>query len=112
MADTLADTGYRWRDKDPILDLVNACIHTSGLSHKQISEHSRVSMGTLKAWDVGKVRKPQAATVRAVLEAVGYSLVILRNADQHVSFVSNPRTGRKARPYFREVASRRVGNAA
>lgn len=98
--DTKANTGYRWRDKDPILDLVNHLIDESHMSLQGISNKCGVSYSTLRNWQVGKTKKPQAVTVKFVLEAIGYSLAVKRNIDNKIALVPmNPRTGDRAVPF-------------
>jgi len=84
--DTKADTGYRWRDRDPILDLVNHLVQQSPMTYTQISVSCGVSQSTLRNWDRGKTKRPQAVTVKFVLRAIGYELAVRRMADNmHVA---------------------------
>ncbi len=99
--DNAANTGYRWRDRDPILDLVNSLIEESNMSRLQIAVKCGVSISTLRNWDIGKTKRPQAVTVKFVLEAMGYSLAVQRNRDRSTILVPmNPRTGRPVAPRF------------
>ena len=61
-------------DKDPIIDEIRTIVQDSGSTYKQIHEDSGVSANTLSAWFSGDTRKPQAATINAVLRALGYKL--------------------------------------
>ena len=93
--DTQQNTGYRWRDKDPILDLVNSLIDESGHSRKWIADQSGISVGTLRNWHRGKTKKPQAVTVKYVLDAIGFSLAVKEHRGSRMLLVPlNPRTGR------------------
>lgn len=74
----IAYTTYLFRDKDPIIDQTRTVVADSGLSYKAVSKRSRVSRGTLSAWFKGKTRRPQNATVEAVLRACGKTRVIVR----------------------------------
>jgi DNA-binding phage protein len=66
---------YNFQDKDPIIDELRTVVgHTT---YKQIEEDSGVTSQTLRAWFGGKTRRPQAATVNAVLRALGYKLGIV-----------------------------------
>jgi len=58
-------TGARLRD---------ALVQQHGTSYKDIHEHSGVSPGTLTAWFAGATRKPQAATINAVVRSMGWKL--------------------------------------
>lgn len=74
--DTKANSGYRWRDKDPILYLINALIAERGMSDWDVAAYSGVSYSTIRNWSMGKTRKPQMVTVKFVLRALGYELAI------------------------------------
>ena len=65
---------YGFIDKDPIIDEVRTIVADSGMTYKQIHEASGVSIGTLVSWFGGKAKRPQAATVNAVLRTMGYKL--------------------------------------
>ena len=47
--DFKADTGYRWREKDEVLDLINSLIDKSGESRRLIANRSFISYRTLQA---------------------------------------------------------------
>lgn len=65
---------YSFTDKDPIIDEIRTMVGDSGASYLWIEEHSGVTRVTLRAWFMGKTRKPQAATINAVARALGYKL--------------------------------------
>jgi hypothetical protein len=65
---------YSFTDKDPIIDEVRTIYQDSGVNYAWIHEHSSVTPATLSAWFSGKTRKPQAATINAVLRCLGYKL--------------------------------------
>lgn len=67
---------YNFVDKDPIIDQVRTVIADSQMTYKAISEASSVTPMTIRNWLDGQTRKPQAATVNAVLRACGYKLSI------------------------------------
>jgi len=67
------DRGYRWKDQDPVLTLINRVITNSGWSLKTIEEKSGIKASTLRKWQLGNVRRPQNFTVEAVLSALGYT---------------------------------------
>jgi hypothetical protein len=69
---------YSFVDKDPIIDEVRTIVGDSGASYKWIEEMSGVTTATLYAWFGGKTKKPQAATINAVLRALGYKLAPVR----------------------------------
>lgn len=65
-------TGYRFIEKDPVVDEVREAIRKSGMSLKWISDTSGVSPGTLSKWDKGSTKRPQNLTVTFVMNALGY----------------------------------------
>jgi predicted transcriptional regulator len=69
---------YSFIDKDPIIDEIRTKIQESGATYKWISEGSSVSTQTIRKWLDGETKKPQAATINAVLRAIGYKLEIVR----------------------------------
>lgn len=93
-----SSTGYRWRDKDAILDVINDIIDRGSLSPKTIAERSGVSYSTIHAWMFGKTRKPQAMTARHVLQACGYDLAVQRQTDKKITLIPiNPRTNERVK---------------
>lgn len=68
---------YNFVEKDPIIDEIRTVYQDSGANYRWISEHSGVASGTLNNWFSGETKRPQAATVNAVLRALGYKLGIV-----------------------------------
>lgn len=69
---------YSFRERDPICYRTTAIVRASGLSHKQISDISGVATNTLWQWEYGKTKRPQFATIMAVLRACGHDLEITK----------------------------------
>jgi DNA-binding phage protein len=65
-------TSYNFVDKDPIIDKMRSMVKREGLKYGKISELSGVSATTMHNWFEGKTRRPQYATVMAVVHALGY----------------------------------------
>jgi hypothetical protein len=65
---------YNFVDKDPIIDEIRTIYENSGANYQWIHENSGVSTTTLTNWFGGKTRRPQAATINAVLRSLGYKL--------------------------------------
>ena len=65
---------YSFTDKDPIIDEIRTIYQDSGVNYAWIHQYSGVTPTTLSAWFSGKTRKPQAATINAVLRSLGYKL--------------------------------------
>jgi hypothetical protein len=68
---------YNFVDKDPIIDEIRTVYQDSGVNYKWIEENSGVTTQTISAWFSGKTRKPQAATINAVLRSMGFKLGIV-----------------------------------
>jgi hypothetical protein len=74
------DRGYRWTDRDPVLDEITRLITDSGLDIDEIIERVldasgnsvHLSYSTISNWLSGKTRKPQNFTVTWVATALGY----------------------------------------
>jgi len=69
-------------DKDPIIDEIRTVYQQSGVNYRWIEENSGVTAATLSAWFNGKTKKPQAATINAVLRSLGYKLGIVEFGKQ------------------------------
>jgi transcriptional regulator with XRE-family HTH domain len=63
---------YSFVDKDPAIDIVRTAIKDSGLTYYEVAELSGVSTGTLVGWFHGATRRPQHATIMAVMQGMGY----------------------------------------
>ena len=76
-------TGFTYKsynfgaDKDPIIDEVRTVFQDSGWTYKRVEDESGVTAVTLRNWFEGKTRRPQAATVNAVLRSMGFKLGIV-----------------------------------
>jgi hypothetical protein len=66
-------TTYTWgaQDHDPVLDLVDTAMETADLSVTKASAKTRVATSTIHNWKLRKTKRPQLATVAAVLVAAG-----------------------------------------
>lgn len=67
---------YNFIDKDPVIDIVRGIVEESGLSYDKVSGESDVSTTTLRGWFDGQTKRPQYATVAAVLGGLGYELLV------------------------------------
>jgi len=67
---------YNFRDKDPIIDRLRTLIRDQQVSYSDIEKDSGVSAQTLWHWFSGETRRPQFATVMAVVRALGYDLQV------------------------------------
>ena len=68
---------YSFTEKDPIIDEVRTVFQDAGVTKQWVEENSGVTAQTLHAWFDGKTRKPQAATINAVLRALGHKLGVV-----------------------------------
>lgn len=80
---------YSFRDKDPVIDELRTIIDlgnrtkgrlgkADGAKLREISTDSTVSIACLHAWFYGKTRRPQHATIKAIVHAIGgkYEIVM------------------------------------
>lgn len=80
LAHVKRDRGYRWTDRDPVLDEITRLITDSGLGIGELIERVlnasnnqvHLSYATISNWLSGKTRKPQNFTVTWVAAALGY----------------------------------------
>lgn len=79
---------YRFKDHDPIIDIVRTClqiyasIHTHGKMSRavrQVSRSSGVSMSCIQNWLSGVTSMPRFCTVVAVVHATGREVKV----DEH-----------------------------
>lgn len=68
---------YSFVDKDPIIDRVRTAVNDSGESITAIHNKSGVSTACMHNWFKGRTRRPQFATVNAVLRAVDKELRVV-----------------------------------
>lgn len=80
---------YLFRDKDPVIDQVRTAIEDSGVKWAFIEHKSGVTTQTLHNWFSGPTKRPQHATVRAVLRAIGYDFALVKTAAVVESIESN-----------------------
>lgn len=72
---------YNFVDKDPIIDEIRTIFQSSGANYAWVHEHSGVATGTITNWFDGSTKRPQAATINAVLRALGYKLGVVQFED-------------------------------
>jgi predicted transcriptional regulator len=98
---------YSFIDKDPMIDQVRTVVQESLMTYKAISDASGVSAVTIRNWLDGATKKPQAATVNAVLRTCGHKLAIRPIAEsdmvastitmRHVVQIAKYRNAKKAK---------------
>lgn len=67
---------YNFVDKDPIIDKMRSAVN--GHKYSEISDKSGVSVTTLHNWFKGNTRRPQYATVVAVMRSLGFKEQFVR----------------------------------
>jgi transcriptional regulator with XRE-family HTH domain len=67
---------YNFTDKDPIIDYLRTVINDSHITLKKIGDESGVNPTTISNWLYGKTKRPQAASINAVLRVLGHKLNI------------------------------------
>jgi len=68
---------YNFIDKDPMIDEIRTIVERSGATYKWINATSGVNVNTLSKWFDGSTRRPQAATMNAVLRSLGFKLGVV-----------------------------------
>ena len=79
MAKGFTYKSYNFIDKDPMIDEIRTIVERSGASYKWVHDNSSVAVTTMTQWFDGKTRRPQAATMNAVLRALGYKLGVVED---------------------------------
>jgi DNA-binding phage protein len=69
---------YNFVDKDPIIDRMRTMVQREGIKYSEIHARSGVTPSTMHNWFDGKTRRPQFATVMAVVHALGYKVVYVK----------------------------------
>jgi DNA-binding phage protein len=69
---------YNFKDKDPIIDRLRTIIQDEGTAYTDIAADSGVTANTLYNWFSGPTKRPQYATVMAVVHALGYEATIAK----------------------------------
>lgn len=72
---------YNFVDHDPMIDEIRSIVNKSNASYKWIHGESNVSVTTMTKWFDGSTRRPQAATMNAVLRSLGYKLGVVANGE-------------------------------
>ena len=72
---------YSFVDKDPVIDIVRTIIEDADMSYDEVSGESDVSTTTLRGWFDGKTKRPQYATVAAVLGGLGFVLKVHKQGE-------------------------------
>lgn len=73
---------YSFVDKDPIIDRVRTIIADEGVSYTDVHVLSDVAVSTLYNWFEGKTKRPSHCTVAAVVNSLGYELVLNKKRGQ------------------------------
>jgi transcriptional regulator with XRE-family HTH domain len=78
---------YNFVNKDPVIDEIRTIYQASGVNYKWIEDNSGVTSTTLSAWFSGKTKRPQSATIEAVLRALGYKRAIVPFGEKQIHIV-------------------------
>jgi DNA-binding phage protein len=71
---------YSFVDKDPIIDQCRTIVEDEGETYLKIHEMSGVSTSTLYNWFRGETKRPQFASIMAVVRSLGYDMQLTRVA--------------------------------
>jgi hypothetical protein len=69
-------TGYRFVDKDPIVDIIAHKIDESKLTLKEIHDRGGPVYATLHNWVYGATKRPNNATIQQLWQALGLATYI------------------------------------
>lgn len=69
---------YNFVDKDPVIDKVRTIVAREGVTPSQVQKMSGVTAATLHNWFEGPTKRPQYATIMAVVCALGYRVVFTK----------------------------------
>jgi hypothetical protein len=74
---------YSMIDKDPAIDKIRTIVQDEGLFKNltALGEISTVSQSTLNNWFHGDTKRPQNATMQAVLSSLGYKTEYVKDHD-------------------------------
>ena len=74
---------YSMVDKDPCIDRVRTIVQDEGLfkNLSAVADISSVSSSTLNNWFHGETKRPQNATIQAVLSSLGYKTEYVKEKD-------------------------------
>ncbi len=77
---------YRFIDKDPVIDKVRTVLQDEGLLKKPglVHQLSGVATATLNNWFDGETKRPQHATIAAVISSLGYDMQFVKTKDLDV----------------------------
>lgn len=63
---------YLFKDKDPVIHEVEDTMKREGFTIARIEALSGVTANTMRNWFYGATKRPNNATVQAVMRAMGY----------------------------------------
>lgn len=87
---------YNWgqAEQDPIVHEIRALINAQGLKIKDIAYASGVGANTISKWIYGDTRRPQFASLCAVVRAMGYDLGVI-GADKVIQMPVSKKRARR-----------------
>lgn len=93
---------YAFRNKDPIIDQIRTILADEGLSYLEIQKRSRVAATTMYNWFHGTTRKPQNASIKAVIRACSsedteYDYAIIKRRKGETKFTHAVKNGKARR---------------
>lgn len=62
---------YLFKEHDPILDTIDSVIAMSGAKRSGVAASAHLSDSTLRNWQLRKTKRPQFASITAVLRSLG-----------------------------------------
>src|SRR5712664_652465 len=74
-----ASEGYRWIEKDPIIDEMLYLAKKDGRSLSSIAHAAFMSPTTILNWDKGKTRRPNHISISSFTRAMGYEMKFVKS---------------------------------
>lgn len=87
---------YRFKDHDPIIDYVDTLIGDAKIKRPHLAEISGVSATTLRNWSLRKTKRPQFATIAAVVRSLDAELVVRRKGGESYAIEDDATRKRRA----------------
>src|SRR5215467_3375129 len=83
---------YVFKDRDPVIDAFVALRADAKMSYAQVRNEGGPSTTTLSAWERGKTKRPQHATIAAAASAVGATGIMFNSGKPYfiTSVVKKP----------------------
>jgi transcriptional regulator with XRE-family HTH domain len=79
---------YLFVDKDPVIDKLRTMVERSGLTYTQTADMSGVAVSTIYNWFHGATKRPQFATVIAVVRSLGHDVTFIKSGFKKTNVIA------------------------